>query len=548
MKKKKIALRNVLILAITTSFFIACDKDFATIESDIVNNDNATNFDVSSRDFDVIAYTKALAPVQTSTLPINLLGIYNDPIYGQTTANVVTQLRSSTINPDFGANVELDSVVISIPYFSTAVSVNDDGETIYELDSVIGTSPMKLSIYESNYFLRDFDPNSSINDPQVYFSNQSTGTSPIIDAQLEGTLIYDFNFFTPSEKQIQLKNTEGELIGQSVPALRISFNANDPFEEDEITYWTEKIINKSGMPELSNANNFNDYFRGIYFKTEAINDAGTMSLLNFANSNANITLFYTRDSSISGSEERVQSTYTLNFSGNRANFLSNDFVFPIGNETLGDEKLFLKGGEGSLAVVKLFDGEDLDDDILFNTFESFKNEFVEMDDDGKFVKSKKLINEAHLVFYVDQSSLTDVEEPDRIYLYDMENNTPLIDYLFDTANTISPINSRTGHLGRLEREDNDDRNGIRYKIRITEHINNLLIRDSTNVDLGLVVSGNINLESNTRNFDVLNMNDSNDKVPVSSIITQRGTVLFGNNTADEEKKLYLEIFYTEPNN
>lgn len=545
MKNNKIALRNLMILVILTSFFIACDKDFATIESDIVTNDNATNFEGLSREFDVISYTKALPPVQTSGLPVSLLGVYNDPIYGQTTGNIVTQLRSNIIDPDFGDGVVLDSVVISIPYFSQAIENTNDGETIYELDSVFGDSPMKLSIYESNYFLRDFDPTSSINDSQVYYSNQSTGTSQISDALLEGTLLYENASFLPDERQIVLKNEDDEITGRSVPALRISFKANTPADQDEIEYWEQKIIAKEGEPELSNINNFNDYFRGIYFKTEETNGTGTMSLLNLASTNANITLHYTRENSLSTGDP-IQSTFVLNFTGNRANFLSNDYAFPTGDENLGDEKLYLKGGEGAIAVVKLFDGENTDDNILFNSFEYFKNEFVEIDEDGKFIKSKKLVNEANLVFYVDQNSLGNIEEPERIYLYDMTNNAPLIDYFFDTANTTSPLNSRTGHLGRLQRDE--DGNGFRYKIRITEHINNMLIRDSTNVELGLVVSGNINLESNSGDFDVLNLDDSNDKVPVSSIITQRGTVLFGNNTLDEQKKLYLEIFFTEPNN
>ncbi|WP_431133425.1 DUF4270 domain-containing protein [Psychroserpens mesophilus] len=546
MKNKTIALRNLAILTLLTTVFIACDKDFATIESDIVNSNNATNFDALSRDFDVIAYTKALPPVQTSTLPINLLGVYNDPVYGQTTGNIVTQLRPAFLDPDFGENVILDSVVISIPYFSTAIEATSDGGTLYELDSVFGNSPMKLSIYESNYFLRDFDPTSSINEPQVYYSNQSTGTSPIGDAQLEGTLLYQDDDFIPKATQIELEDEDGNITDRLAPALRISFNSDETEDDAAMAYWENKIIAKSGQPELSNVNNFNDYFRGVYFKTEAINDLGTMSLLNLASSNANITLYFRSDNSFNPELDPIETTYVLNFTGNRANFLSNDFIFPDADENLGDEKLFLKGGEGSIAVVKLFDGEDIDDDILFNSFEYFKNEFVEMDEDGKFIKSKKLVNEANLVFYVDQSSVVGLEEPERIFLYDMNNNLPIIDYFFDIANTFSPLNSRIDHLGRLERDDNG--NGVKYKIKITEHINNLLIRDSTNVDLGLVVSGNINLENNSRQLDVLSPDNSIDNVPVSSIITQRGTVLFGNNTLDEEKKLYLEIFFTEPNN
>ncbi|WP_425076619.1 DUF4270 domain-containing protein [Psychroserpens sp. S379A] len=542
MKNKTIALRNSVVLVLLTSLFIACDKDFATIESDIINNNTATSFDVLSRDFDVIAYTKPLEPVQTNSLPINSLGVYNDAVYGQTIANVVTQLSPLISDPDFGTDAVLDSVVITIPYFSTLTNFDSDNNPVYKLDSVFGNAPMKLSIYESNYFLRDFDPNSSINDPQIYYSNQNTGTGVIPDTQLEGTLLYSDDNFEPEDDIIELENEDGEVTQRLAPALRIAFNADETEDQAEIAYWQDKIIAKSGQPELSNTNNFKDYFRGLYFKVEPIAGEGTMSLLNFGSSNANITLYYTNNTD----SDPTQSTFIINFTENRVNFLFNDFNIPDGDDSFGDEKLYLKGGKGSVAAVQLFDGENIDEDDTINSFESFKNEFVEVDENGKFIKSKKLINEANLVFYVDQNSVSDIVEPERIYLYDMNNNIPLIDYLFDSANTVSPVDSRTSHSGRLQRDENGK--GLKYKIRITEHINNLLLKDSTNVNLGLAVSGNINLENNAQQFDVLNSANATNKVPMSSIITPRGTVLYGNNTSDEEKKLYLEIFFTEPNN
>ncbi len=160
MKNLTKAGRNLALIAIVITSFIACDKDFADIESDIINNENATHFNTASRKYEVIARTKVLGPVQTNGLPINSLGIYNDPNFGQTTATIVAQLRSSTLDPDFGESTELDSVVLTIPYFSTATEVTADGETLYDLDSVYGTGPIKLSIFENNYFLRDFNPSS----------------------------------------------------------------------------------------------------------------------------------------------------------------------------------------------------------------------------------------------------------------------------------------------------------------------------------------------------------------------------------------------------
>src|SRR5690606_13500175 len=123
---------------------------------------------------------------------------------------------------------------------------------------------------------------------------------------------------------------------------------------------------------------------------------------------------------------------------------------------------------------------------------------------------------------------------------DAKNNTPLADYNFD-----SPDNSRINHLGRLQHvSDDDNSKGVKYKIKITEHIKNLLLRDSTNVSLGVAVSNNVNVEAATTQGSVLTPTDTSvTKVPVSSILSPKGTVLFGNNTSatNENKKLYLEI-------
>ena len=45
MKKKKIAL-NIFALALIVTSFIACDSDFNNLESDVLNSDVATNFNI----------------------------------------------------------------------------------------------------------------------------------------------------------------------------------------------------------------------------------------------------------------------------------------------------------------------------------------------------------------------------------------------------------------------------------------------------------------------------------------------------------------------
>ncbi|WP_299393076.1 DUF4270 domain-containing protein [uncultured Gelidibacter sp.] len=536
MKKTKFAYTPLFLLVALMTLIIGCDKDYVSLDSDISGQNN---FGVADSQYEVTAYTNKLNPVQTNGLPSNLLGYYNNLVYGSTTAHVVSQLAPAIYDPKFPEDVRLDSVVLTVPYFSKATG-NKDGVTTYQLDSVYGSSPINLKIYENTYFLRSFDPNSEFNSPQKYYSDRSLSASSKIPlASLKGTQLQSITNFKPSTAEIVQK--VGDEVTRVAPALRLKMDTE---------FWKNKIILKEGGTELSNANNFQNYFRGIYFEAEAINNKGSMMLLNFAAANASIILHYSSPPTGTATE-RVKGNYQLNFSGNRANFFDNTNTLPIpqGNPTTGDEKLYLKGGQGAMAVINLFDGTDIDSDLgTLTPFEEFKNAYVETDANGKFVKAKRLINEANLVFYVDQS-LTQGQEPDRIYIYDTKNNRPLFDYSFDTADNVTPNDSRINHLGKLQRVS-DDKNsqGVKYKIRITEHIKNLLLRDSTNVSLGLAVSTNVNAEGGSVPLSVLSTENKPVKtVPVSAILSPKGTVLYGNNTTDQTKKLYLEIFYTEPN-
>lgn len=563
MKIHKTAL-NFFALSLITLGFIGCDKDFVTIESDVITDDNATNFDVDSRLYDVITYTQPLGPVQTNGLEVNGLGVYND-IYGSTSANFLTQLTLQGTDPDFGEEVSVDSVVLRLPFFATVTSIDAVGNVSYRLDSVYNTNPIRLRVFESNYFLRDFDPNGSFDDGQNYFSNKSASLSESIpESALEGEELVFLNgeetshlgfnnveisdrTFNLTQNDINDPDSESQLVERTTPGIRIKLDPD---------FWTEKIINQEESGVLSSQSNFNNYFRGLYIKAELVPGAsqGSYILLNTASQNANITIFYSRltNSTNDDPDTRERATYTLDFGPIRTTFLENNFTLPIneGDSQGGDSRLYLKGGEGAIARIKLFNGENSDDQIGFNEFEAFKYFFVEENDEGELV-SKRLLNEANLVFYVDQD-MVNGNEPDRLYVYDIENKLPLADYVFDLTNNSLPSLSKTTHLGPLQRVDDEPNGqGVKYKLRITNHINNLLLRDSTNVELGLAVALNVNSENpvtRQNQQEVLDSENPQLTVPISSVMSPKGTILHGNATEDESKRVYLEIFYAEPNN
>ncbi|GAA4246442.1 MULTISPECIES: DUF4270 domain-containing protein [Winogradskyella] len=573
MKKNRTALQIIAFTLIAITF-IACDKDYANLESDVINNDVATNFDILSKQYDVITKTKAfdpiLNPVQTNNLGLSTLGVYDD-IYGRTTSSFVTQLTTSTYDPNFGDDVQIDSVVVTIPYYSTVTGVDDDGNTTYEIDSVISKGDsyksIVLRIFENNYFIRDFDPNAGFNENQAYFSNKSASASEMI-TNLEGEELtfVDYDDATGTDMTVVSNvidiNNNGHVLKD---VNNLDDNGNKPilFSQApairvmlEPTFWQNKIIDKEGDIDLSNQNNFLEYFRGLYFKAEAYNDDGSFLILDTNNDSANVTIYYNRltPSTSDDADERDTAAFVLNFGPNKINFLETDFTVNEEESDTGDSKLYLKGGQGSVAKIKLFDGF-YDEEAGITNFEKFRDEFVNLED-GEFESSKRLVNEANLVFYVDRDLLDSANEdpnnePNRLYLYDIDNKTPLVDYYLDATNTNLPSFSKYNHLGALERVDEDDPSskGVKYKLKITEHINNLLLRDSTNVELGLAVSLNINLEDPSLGFTQSKVQGSDElAVPVSSVLTPRGTILHGNNSENEDKKVYLEIYYTEPNN
>ena len=165
----------ILVLVVIIQF-ASCDESFTTLDTDLIDQ----NYSTPDTIFSVRAYSRFIGPVQTNNQLSYKLGYYNDPLYGPHTANFLTQVVLSANNPSFSVdtlNPMLEKVILTLPYYSTS-DIDEDDNTVYELDSVFGTDPIKLSIYESNYFLRDFDPATGFAEPQQYFSNQRQDFEP----------------------------------------------------------------------------------------------------------------------------------------------------------------------------------------------------------------------------------------------------------------------------------------------------------------------------------------------------------------------------------
>ena len=210
-------LKILLIALIITS----CEKDFASFDSEVINSDNAINFSTNSVEYNLTTRSEMVNPVQTNNLPSFLLGSYNHPQFGRSNSSFVGQMVPSEYNHDFGDNVVLDSVVLTIPYYSRGIDTSEEGDITYEIDSVYGDSPIKISVYRNNFFFRTFDPFSDFDTSQSYFSNGSLSVEEVIDSgQLEGELLFEIDDFVPSADQINL--TQIDTTGNPYVAQRIA--------------------------------------------------------------------------------------------------------------------------------------------------------------------------------------------------------------------------------------------------------------------------------------------------------------------------------------
>lgn len=602
----KILIRPILIVGLITILFASCDKDFNELGTDIVGDDHF-GFDVDST-LTVKAYNQKLGPIASNNLPINPLGFYSNPAFGTTQANFVTQLELSTVNPKFNnTDTELyeelptiDSVILEVPYFKTLKSTNNDQTKEYKLDSIYGetvgsaNSKFKLSVYQSNYFLRDLDPDQSLAEQQLFYTDQNDliennkipvllNNAPLTDPVpgSEGTHNADGReneqfYFDKREHKLTTYESDGvtKKYTRYAPSMRLHLRT-------DVFY--DKILN-APSGQLSSNSLFKNYFRGIYFKVENGNP-GNMAMINFKA--GKITIYYKEDkitpdnvSTTTVNEyklERVSKSFPLNFTGNTISLLQNsnentDYLNAT-NSTQEASRLYLKGGQGAIAVIDLFGSTDLKGYIKNDSFNenlpisatnpkyilTGPNGISDEIDDIKY--NGWLINEANLTFYVDNAAMSNFfpatpeaqpREPNRIFLYDLTNKKILIDYTLDfTSNANFPKYGKFIHDGIIQSQNVNDGRGARgkkYRVKITNYVRNLIKNDSTNVRLGLSVTENIN----NVGFSKLRTANSNfTSAPSMSVLSPLGTILYGTGTTSgnlpEEKKLKLKIYYTKPN-
>ncbi len=436
--------------------------------------------------------------------------------------------EETVINP-FANTFALDSI-----FSGRFVDFNDQ-------DQYVGET-FTLKVEPSSFFLRDLDPNTNFEELQEYFSNTD------IASFVEGPVLVDSTLTIDNKEIISFLEDDPDTA-ETDESLTVETRLNPGVRVRlDTTFFQENILDKEGSFELLSQSNFSDFLRGLHISLTPENE-DLMILFNLADPNAGITIVYEYDDFVTtdtsdgteGSIVQVEGEYTLNFLQNLGNFTSgnavNTFIDDPFNADIttaldaeeNAERIFLKGGSGIAAEIRLF-GEDGGEEII--------NQIREND---------WIINEANLVFQVDQDELENLGgtvEPPRLYLFNGETSAPLFNLATERSTSQSPLGQFLNYDGILQRDQDGD--GTQYTIRITEYINDIIVRDSTNASLTLALTSNIAIVGTQEAEGDMG---SRIDLPVMNAVNPLGTILFGPNppAGQEDKKLKLEVFFTETN-
>ncbi|UOK43003.1 MULTISPECIES: DUF4270 domain-containing protein [Flavobacterium] len=569
----KFTLAKKLLLLVTIVLFASCDKDFNSIGSDIVGDDH---FALEKTTYEVKTNNFLTGPVQTNNLSLNSLGTYVDPAFGRTTSHFVTQAEMEVENVTVNTHPQVDSVWVYVPfYYGKQTGTDANGVREYELDSIYGdgvkndidlaTQKFKLKIYENGYYLENYNPNNPFGVQRFYSDDKGAIESNLRGAAADGSSVLNGQylnnsvneseneefFFDKKEHIIYKTNDQGKFVDADGEELTDQITISKRVVKERFTpgiwlnlnkeYFTKRIL-EADPGNLINNNTFKKYFRGLYFQVEALDSQqGALASLDFTK--GYIMIKYNMDNvanSPTPTQARSKGSLKLKLGGNCINFFDNNHTLPAASN-----RISLKGGAGSVATIDLFDlSKDANGNQVPDELDKIREDFVE---------NNWMINEANLTFYVDKSESSGMgksnqEEPTRIYVYDAKNKRPVVDYFSDgSTNSSNPKLSKIGFGGIIEKDASG--HGVKYKIRITDHMKNLIKNDSTNYTLGLSVTESINVSTNAYRKPA--GGQPTEVVPLGSVLSPLGTILYdatvpASDTDNYDKRIKLEIYYTKP--
>ena len=513
-----ILLASAMTLAVGSSI-VSCEDENIGLGSGLVGGDAEGN--VAS--YDVIAYNERFDSLRSdqSVLQNALLGVFEEPVFGQTKASFITQIRLGTTSPDFGTNPTVDSVHLIIPTYikSTSDSVRTDtlnlskpGVKPVENDTILIKKTFKVdSIYgnkNQRITLKVKDINSVLLANKAYYSNDSEIG---INSQILGTVNVGNEVQNITKKTLNSSSS----IYDEVVGYKISLDKN---------YFRDKILANQNTGLLEDHATFiRRVIQGLEISVEENNGF----LFAFNPSNVQLKMYYSNDATEEGKRNN------LNLSFNASNYWSNNganvqinklshanqgqaFLNNLTNvdKTNGQARLFLNGSDGTRVNVKFIDEQ-------INKLKADRE------------ANNWTIIGAKLQFHIDDQY--NFPKPGFIVGWNnFKSEGEYVDRMYDDMLTFANSYPYNVHFNPFLGKDDKF-----YTIDITKHIKNMIEKGDTYEDQTM----NIALGNFLLNTDAT-ITSANPFVR-NTVANPYRVVLHGNATENLEKRLKLKVYYTK---
>ena len=446
----------------------------------------------------------------------------------------IVELQSGT-NP-LSQDTDNDGILDPQDTEITGYNLNSQ---VYEIDSLFGNrnAEFRLKVYELTYYLNSLDPSNNFESIKEYFSNDDFYEEGFYGREFHNDII-SLNFdeipvlYFEDDPLTDDVNELNEVNYFETPRIRV------PLEKE---FFQREILDKEGTDDLTNQLNFNNYFKGLIIRADSFSDDLYM-LLDILNA-------------------RIVIEYSYNYyNGNGTDDVLDDVierkkkstVIPLGGVTIN---LYNQNGYNQEIVNEInSSAESIPSKMIYLNGTKFFSKLKLFSEDNSIspdlntLKSKNiLVNEANLMLYIDENIHRSKYEylPKRLYLYSYDDGEPIEDYQkdFTIDYNQASVNSNKYYYGGLLQYDSNNK-PIGYKFNVTNHVSNIIIHDSINIDLGLTLTSDI--ENNFLRSGYLT-SSKRIRIPDASVSLPFPVALFGSNPKQQDlsKKLKLEILYTE---
>lgn len=517
---------------------LSCEDDISGVGSGLLDTGSTAN----AYYVDLIAYNTNNDSIRSdeNVLQNGVVGVYEDPIFGRTKAKFYSQARLSNLNPNFGTNPAVDSVILNIPVHTKAGDDNiqvdttyvylqpgqepSDTSTIiikrtYKLDSIYGKTdlPMTLKVREVAQYLHNQDSiyysNPNLNACGACVSNNIQVYPHVLGSKVITNKVSTFTR--------QKKNEEKTA---PTPYLRVKLDS---------AYFKSKFVDNQNSPDLQDQSSFiRNFFRGIELSV----DETQGFLMNF-NPNMSLSIHYSYDDTTTEEEgDRKTGTLGLTFSSiwnttggynvqinqfehaNRSSEFVNAYTQP--DLVNGAARLYLAGMDGTKTIIKLNQDQlnEIRNNVLSNDWAIVGAELIlHVDESYGFTKPPYLMA---WNFYKDGNKYLSKNFVDIMSFYNSYPVSVQFNPKYDYTN-----------------------NPNKYVIRITDYIKSMVEGNEVFEDGQIILSlGNFLLSPSTGYTGVYNATDPymNDRA-----FNPHRIVLHGNASEQVDKRLRLKVYYTK---